>query len=203
MKLVIPRKETNQYCSRLILNDLNTSTSIIDFRSKIRKWKPVSYPRRLCKPYIAGAWPTKKANISGTNSRPVIKKHIFQEQINKNFSRTVFWCYDSQGKGDLREMKVFKVQFNPYLLSVRNYFWLFLLRLHWLERNSKLIWVTSINVISNCTVCPNTHIHIGRCGRGSVGEEEGGEGGGGGYRYRNVKAINNVFEMCGYKIAVL
>ena len=81
MKLVIPLKGTSQYCSRfpfktrnvntlrygtetisflgpkiwsIIPNEFKRSTSIIDFKCKIRKWKPVSCPCRLCKPDIAG-----------------------------------------------------------------------------------------------------------------------------------------------------
>ena len=81
MKLVVPLKETNRYCSRfpfkyrnvntvrygtetisilgpkiwsIIPIDMKNATSFLEFKRKIRKWKPAACPCRLCKLYIAG-----------------------------------------------------------------------------------------------------------------------------------------------------
>ena len=76
MKQVIPLKEINRYCSRfpfksrnvntvlygtetisflgpkiwsIIPTDMKNATSFFEFKRKIRKWKPVACPCRLCK----------------------------------------------------------------------------------------------------------------------------------------------------------
>ena len=81
MKQVVPLKEINCYCSRfpfksrnintvlygtetisflgpkiwsIIPTDMDNATSFCEFKRKIRKWKPVACPCRLCKLYIAG-----------------------------------------------------------------------------------------------------------------------------------------------------
>ena len=80
MKLAIPLKETNYNCSRLPLkmknvnmvygteaasslgskiwsmipNHFKNVTSFVEFKRKIRKWKPVSCPSRLWETHIAG-----------------------------------------------------------------------------------------------------------------------------------------------------
>ena len=81
MKQVFPFKEMNRYCSRfafksrnvntvlygnetisflgakiwpIIPTGMKNATSFFEFKRKIRKWKPVACPCRLCKLYIAG-----------------------------------------------------------------------------------------------------------------------------------------------------
>ena len=38
----------------IIPNYIKTSTSLKDFKQKIRKWKPVKCPCKLCRTFIAG-----------------------------------------------------------------------------------------------------------------------------------------------------
>ena len=38
----------------IIPPDIKTSTSLKDFKQKIRKWKPDKYPCKLCRTFIAG-----------------------------------------------------------------------------------------------------------------------------------------------------
>ena len=81
MKPVVPLKETNRYCSRfpfksrnintvrygtetisflgpkiwsIIPIEMKNATSFLEFKRKIRTWKPAGCPCRLCKVYIAG-----------------------------------------------------------------------------------------------------------------------------------------------------
>ena len=81
LKQIVPLKEINRYCSRfasksrnvntvlygtetisflgpkiwsIIPTDMKNATSFFEFKRKIRKWKPVACPCRLCKLYIAG-----------------------------------------------------------------------------------------------------------------------------------------------------
>ena len=38
----------------ILPNDIKLSTNIVEFKMKIRSWKPVKCPCRLCKVYIPG-----------------------------------------------------------------------------------------------------------------------------------------------------
>ena len=81
MKKVLPLKESNRYCSRfpfetrnvhtvtygtetisslgpkiwhIIPKNIKDSTTLNEFKSRIKKWTPALCPCRLCKTYIAG-----------------------------------------------------------------------------------------------------------------------------------------------------
>ena len=83
MKVVFPLKEINRHCSRfqfksrnvdtvrygtetivssgpkiwsIIPTDMKNATSFLEFKRKIRKWKPALCPCRPCKLYVAGVW---------------------------------------------------------------------------------------------------------------------------------------------------
>ena len=81
MKEVLPLKESNNYCSRfpfrtrnartvrygtetisfigpkiwsLIPDEIKASSNLVEFKNKIKKWKPNKCPCRLCKTYVVG-----------------------------------------------------------------------------------------------------------------------------------------------------
>ena len=91
LKYVFPLKECNRYCTRfpfksrnlwavnygtetisslgpkiwsIIPNDIKNAPSLNIFKNKIKQWKPVDCPCRICKTYIAGVGFINMANYN-------------------------------------------------------------------------------------------------------------------------------------------